>query len=301
MKKLILLIVVSFLRFAPLLAHDATQEGSPMFDYDQSAPLNVQEVSSERRGDVTVKDITYHSPTRDQPLSAYLVAPPGDGPFPGILYAHWYEPSSTSSNRTEFLDEAVIMAQEYGVVSLLIKTMWSDPNWYRQGRSLDSDYDDAIRQVIELRRGLDVLTAQPQIDAGRIAYVGHDFGAMYGTLMSAEDKRAKANVFIAGASNFNQWMLFGVPEDQPGLADYKAKMETLAPARFVAQNTPAAILFQFGSEDFYTPQEDYLAFYNAASSPKQLQVYESEHAMESDEIRANRITFLGKRLGLREP
>jgi dienelactone hydrolase len=211
---------------------------------------------------------------------------------------HWLEPHEPTSNRTEFLAEAMTMAKDYGVVSLLVETMWSDPNWYRQGRTLDSDHDDAIRQVVELRRGLDVLLAQPNIDAGKIAYVGHDFGAMYGALMSAEDRRAKAYVFIAGASDFNQWMLFGVPDDQPGLAEYKARMEALAPSRFVERTAPAAILFQFGSEDFYTPQDDYMAFYNAASAPKELQVYESEHAMDSAEIQANRVRFLAAQLGL---
>ncbi len=302
MKRLVWTMLVLLLLAAPVLAQDAaeqsTEEPTPMFTYDAGAPLNIQEVGTEMRGAVTVKDIAYSGPTREKPFNAYLVVPPGEGPFPGILYAHWYEPSSPTSNRTEFLDEAVMMAQTYGVESLLVETMWSDPNWYRNGRTLDSDYGDAIRQVVELRRGLDVLIAQPNVEADRIAYVGHDFGAMYGALLSGEDQRAKAYVFIAGASDFNQWMLFGVPDNQPGLGDYQAKMATIAPTVFVARTAPAAILFQFGSEDGYTPQDDYMAFYNAASDPKELQVYESEHAMDAPEIQANRITFLAARLGL---
>lgn len=269
-----------------------------LFAYDQSAPLDITEVSAEARGGVTVTDIAYPSPVTGKPIGAYRVIPPGVHPFPAILYVHWYEPSSPTSNRTQFLDEAVGMAQHYGVESLLVETMWSSPDWYRRGRSLDTDYDDAIRQVIELRRGLDVLLAQPNIDPTRIAYVGHDFGAMYGALLSAVEDRAKAYVFIAGASNFNQWMLFGMPLDQPGLDDYKARMDALAPARFVAQTAPAAIQFQFGSRDFYTPQEDYLAFYNAASDPKELHIYDAEHAMDADVIRADRVAFLVAQLGL---
>ena len=103
----------------------------------------------------------------------------------------------------------------------------------------------------------------------RVAYVGHDFGAMYGALLSAVDHRAKAYVFIAGASDFNNWMLFGVDDSTPGLADYQGENgNALAPTRFVAQTAPAAILFQFGSQDFYTPEADFLAFYDATSDPK---------------------------------
>jgi cephalosporin-C deacetylase-like acetyl esterase len=251
------------------------------------------------REGVTIRDITYASPGSDTPIAAYLVVPAGDEPHPAILYAHWYERGAPNANRTQFVDEAVMMAAEYGVMSLHVETMWSDPDWYTDGRTLDSDYGDAIHQVINLRRGLDVLLAQPNVDTSRVAYVGHDFGAMYGALMSGVDKRPSAYVFIAGASDFNQWMLFGVDEaNTPGIDDYKAKMATIAPTVFVAQTAPASILFQFGSNDFYTPQEDYLAFYNAASSPKELMVYESEHPMEAEEIRTHRITFLVDRLKL---
>lgn len=304
MKKLLFLISSLLLLVLLVLPTSAqtTEDADIMtlFDYDSSAPLNVQDAApaTERDG-VTIRDITYDSPGSDMPIAAYLVVPPGDEPHPAILYTHWYERGAPNANRTQFVDEAVTMAAQYGVMSLHVETMWSDPDWYTDGRTLDSDYGDAIHQVINFRRGLDVLLAQPNVDARRVAYVGHDFGAMYGALMSGVEDRVSAYVFIAGASDFNQWMLFGVDEAAtPGIDAYKAKMATIAPTVFVAQTAPASILFQFGSEDFYTPQEDYLAFYNAASSPKELGVYESEHPMEAEEIRANRITFLVDRLGL---
>ena len=268
-----------------------------MFDYPQSTP-EMSEAAFERRGAVTVHDIHYSSPLTGKPIAAYLVTPEDAAACPAILYAHWYERGAPNANRTQFVDEAVLLAARYGVVSLHVETMWSDPDWYQQGRSLDSDYEDAIRQVIELRRGLDVLLAQPNVDPARVAYVGHDFGGMYGALLCGVDIRPKTFVFIAAASNFNQWMLFGVPPDRPGLVEYRVKMDTLAPAAFVAHAAPASVMFQFGSSDFYTPQDDFLAFYNAASSPKQLHVYESEHAMDAEDIRANRITFLVGQLGL---
>ncbi|MBC7812934.1 MAG: hypothetical protein H7175_17390 [Burkholderiales bacterium] len=274
-----------------------------MFDYDQNAPLEIEEVGTEMRGDVTVKDITYTSPVDGRPLSAYLVLPDAakasaDGTFPAVLYIHWYEQESPTANRTQFLDEALMLAEENGVVSLLPETMWSVSNWYNEGRTIDSDYQDAINQVIEFRRALDVLLAQPGVDPERVAFVGHDFGAMYGSLMGAVDQRPTAYVMIAGASNFNQWMLFGVDETQPGVDEYKAHMEELAPTRFIGQVAPAPVLFQFGTEDFFTPQEDYEAFFAAATEPKQIMTYATEHAMLLDEIQADRLAFLREQLGL---
>ena len=272
------------------------QEVIDMFDYDQAAPLNIQEVGSEMRGDVEVRDITYTSPVDQSEISAYLIVPAGEGPFPGILYVHWLENGDPTSNRTQFVDEAVDLAQSDGVMSLLIETMWSEPNWYER-RRLETDYDDAIQQVIELRRALDVLLAQPQIDPERIAYVGHDFGAMYGSLMAAVDHRPIAYVMIAGASNFNNWMLFGVAFDTPDLDEYKARMEELAPTRFIG-HADAPVLFQFGTIDFYTPQEDIDLFFAAAAEPKRIELYQSGHAMNLHQIQEDRLAFLREQLKL---
>ena len=123
---------------------------------------------------------------------------------------------------------------------------------------------------------------------------------MYGELMAGVDHRARADVFIAGSSDFNNWMLFGVAENRPGLAEYKAKMETLAPTRFVALADPAVMLFQFGTEDVYTNQDDIDAFTAAATSSIEIKTYETEHAMATDEVQADRIAFLVEQLSLQE-
>jgi hypothetical protein len=141
MKRLILLTALLVLGALPLRAGDAapevtaelSQEVTQLFDYRQDAPLDVKEIDSEKRGDVTVKDITYASPVTGKPIPAYLVLPPGEGKHPGVLYVHWYEPAAPTSNRTQFLDEAVNLAKSDGVVSLLVATMWSEPTWYQKG------------------------------------------------------------------------------------------------------------------------------------------------------------------------
>lgn len=308
MKKLLI-----FLLLLMASAYAATAQGdtTPMpddmsddllarFNY-VSDPVEIVENSAEVRDDVTVRDITFRSPVDDAPIKAYLVVPPGDAAdatFTPILYVHWLEDGDPTSNRTEFLDEAVLMAHEYGVIALLPDTNWSAPGWYRHGRSLETDYDDSIRQVINLRRALDALLAQPGANADRLAVVGHDFGGMYGSMLAVVDKRPHAYVIIASASDFNNWMLFGVPATRPDVEPYKAQMESLAPIHFVAHAAPAPILFQFGTDDFYTPEEDYQAFFEAASEPKVLKTYDTQHAMRLPEIQSDRMAFLVDALGL---
>ncbi len=64
-----------------------------------------------------------------------------------------------------------------------------------------------IDQTIDLRRAIDVLLMQPGIDNERIAFVGHDYGAMFGSIMAGIDKRVKACVLVTGMGNFGDWSL----------------------------------------------------------------------------------------------
>jgi len=64
-------------------------------------------------------------------------------------------------------------------------------------------------QVIDLRRALDLLAAQPGLDHDRIAFVGHDFGAMTGALLAGADKRPRWYVLMAATTSFPAWYLPG--------------------------------------------------------------------------------------------
>src|SRR5690606_20920585 len=50
---------------------------------------------------------------------AYLVEPIDGGRGAAILFLHWFDPEAPDGNRTQFLDEAVGLAREHGVVSIL--------------------------------------------------------------------------------------------------------------------------------------------------------------------------------------
>jgi dienelactone hydrolase len=297
------LVVILALPIATFAQDDAAPETGldpelvALFAYDQSAPVEIEEVGSEVRDGVTVKDITFTSPVDGEVIPAYLVLPEGDGPHPGILWVHWYEPSSPNSNRTQFLEEAVTLAQE-GVVSLLPATNWSEPSWYGEGRSPATDYEDSIRQVVNLRRALDVLMAQ-DVDPDRVGYVGHDFGAMYGAGVAGVDKRPDVYVLIAGTKAWSDWFLFGqdaMPADER--AAFIEHMATIDPTVFIADAAPAYLYFQFGNDDPYVPPEVASEFFQAASAPKAIARYDVGHDMEGEGIRDVRLSILRWKLGL---
>ena len=288
--------VLSVLALAPCAPAADTPSPSPaptatapasVFDYDKTASLDVREFSADVRDGAVIRDITFVAVTA--PVKAYLVTPADDhhASLAGILYVHWLGEPSTS-NRTEFLNEAVALASQ-GIVSVLPDAMWSDPQWY-QNRIPENDYPESVRQVIILRRAMDVLLAQPHVDPHRIAYVGHDFGAMYGVVMCGVDHRANTCIFMAGVPHFLDWFLYArQPKDLPA---YRAQVAPLDPANFVAQIAPAPVFFQFASHDKYVPAAAAAAFYAAAAPRKQCATYDAGHDLHTPEAAADRVAWL---------
>lgn len=288
MKPLVLLLLL------PLLTHaqsaNETSVRTALFRYKDS-PVTVKEVSSEQRGDVTARDITF-SPGPGREIKAYLVVPKGNGPFAGVLWVHWL--GEEKSNRTQFLDEAVRLAPK-GTVSLLVDAMWSTPRWFGN-RVLEKDYENSIRQVVELRRALDLLLSQANVDKTRIGFVGHDYGAMYGMLMAGVDQRINTFVFIAPTQSLNDWAFLGPqPKSKAAYLKQNANLEL---TDYLRQIRNASKLFQFGKGDFYVSQADAAVLFAAATEPKQRKLYEASHKMEANEIARDREEWLVKQLKL---
>jgi hypothetical protein len=84
MKALVFFLLLAF----PLSAYaQSAAARTALFRY-KDLPVTVNEVSSEQRGDVTVRDITF-SPGPGREIKAYVVVPKGNGPFAGVLWVHW--------------------------------------------------------------------------------------------------------------------------------------------------------------------------------------------------------------------
>jgi dienelactone hydrolase len=266
-----------------------------LFEYDVNAPLDIKVEETERRGTTTVQDISFASPGSNKRIGAYLVRPDGDGPFAGALFVHWYDPSADNSNRTQFLDEAVLLA-ERGVVSLLVETFWSDLEWFGK-RDRADDYPVSVGQVIDLRRGLDVIIAQPGVDPERITLVGHDFGGMFGAMLAGCDGRPGSYAIMAATPMFTDWYLLGPPMPEPARTEYVEQLAPLDPIRYVGQPGKAEFLFQFGTRDPYVPEEKALDFYNACGATKRIEWYDADHDIDVPKAHQDRIEWVLGQLG----
>lgn len=296
--------LIVFIAALPLEGQDTTaasRELARLLATERFAAQGVRVVGTQRDGDVVVDDVTFPSVSGGPPIEAYIIRPATRTTgLAGVLFVHWFGPPAPTSNRTQFIDEAKSLARR-GTVSLLVSTFWSDPNRYR-ARRWETDFDNSVAQAKDLRRALDVLVQQPGVDTARIAYVGHDYGAMFGMLISAVDPRAKAYALIAPAPRFTDWYLFGSSTGVPAgaaRAEFLSRFAAIEPVNVVGR-TKASVFFQFGEVDRYTPRKDFIELYLAGPESKRMATYHSEHEMTDDIIRYDRMAWIAQQLRLEE-
>jgi hypothetical protein len=278
--------------FGPLVLAAALNASA--FSYDASAPLRARYGASIKRDGVIVREVTFTS-TTGHAITGIVVPGLGSAPHPGILFVHWLGDDAPTTNHTEFESDAVALAKR-GVTSVLIDAMWAQPNWYEKVRTFDTDYANSIAQVIDLRRSLDELLAQPGIDSSRIAYVGHDFGSMYGAVLAGVDPRPQWFVLMAGTTTFSEWYL--LDKKPPDIDAYVASMAPLDPLPYLSRATAHGFLFQFSSHDVYITPAHELEFYSAAPLPRTMALYNIDHSMRTPAAVADRLAWLVEKLQL---
>ncbi len=294
---LVALVVLGFSTFAqkPDNAHP--------FDYDVKLPLDTQDAGVDFRGPVGIYDLSYASPKGGR-VPAYLVLPPGKGPFAAVIWGHWCWANSEFRSRKEFLDEAVALAPA-GVASLLIDFPIARPGYVPDRDPLSSKpIDDLVQSVVDVRRGADLLLARPFVDPKRLAYVGHSCGADTGAIVSGVDKRFRA--FVLMASPLSDEIQIKSPEFQefrqktgPEKVDaYITKYSWTDTGKYISHAAPATLFFQYAAQEKFLTPERAKATAALASDPKQFKLYDAPHALNA-EARRDRIAFLTGQLNLK--
>jgi len=252
---------------------------SKMRDFQQLEPKDVRVIGKRTEDGIEAQLLVIQTPFGYRRM-AELFRPEGSGVFPVILFVHWYEPEAANSNRSQFVDEAKEMARS-GAVCLLVETLWSDLDFFLK-RTQDDDLQNSIEEVVNIRRAMDLLLSQPDVNAKRFAYVGHDFGGMYGVLAGSLDQRPTNYVIMAATPRFPDWYLYLPKLEGEARETFIKQMSEIDPITHVAHLAPASILFQFGRDDPHVPKERADEFFAAAHEPKEGKWYQSGHGLNVD-------------------
>jgi len=283
------------------------QEMAKHYDYDRAATLDLKELSRQKHNSVTTLDLTYASPKGGR-VPAYLVIPNDKPPLAAILWGHWMMPGSAFMDRREFLREAQALARS-GVVSLLIDGPQARIGFVPEKDLERSGVQDALakqQQVIDLRRGVDLLLARSDIDPTRLAYVGHSFDAAVGGILAAVEPRIQNFVLMAGSYADEEWIF---NESDPAMVKLRQQIgeEKVRgffrdygwsdPVHYLPHTTGTHFFLQFATKD---PIPEKLArhyFDLFSASDKQMRFYQAEHAL-NPAARADRDRWLHRRLRL---
>src|SRR5262249_60890753 len=141
---------------------------------------------------------------------------------------------------------------------------------------------------------LDFLLAQEGVDPARVAFVGHDFGGMYGSIVAGIDGRAKYYVIMAVTTKLSDWYLLG---KQPKSKEaYVAEMAPLEPTQYLRDARVAAYLFQFAKNDEFVTAEHAKEYVDAAQGEKRAETYDADHGLAIAKAREDRIAWLKSKL-----
>jgi dienelactone hydrolase len=255
-----------------------------LFAYDPGAPLDVRETSSAVADGVRTIELSYASPKVGR-VPATLLLPAGSGPAPAVVFQH----GAGNASRSDFRTEAEDLARS-GLASLLVDAPLARPghrNWMTFQLRDRAAY---VQNVVDIRRGLDLLEGRAEVDASRIALVGHSYGGSIVGVVAGVERRVDAVVVMAGPGRMTDFLrqqgLAWVRRARAGtprtnrrrqLTRYLSYMRVVDAAEHVGRAT-APILFQFGRHD-ELPARWFQTYVDAAPAAKRVEWYDAGHTL----------------------
>jgi uncharacterized protein len=276
---------------------DIYTENLHLFDYDIESSLSVTENSIQQEAGYILYDISYPSP-KGGDVPAYLLVPDGTGLFAGLLLMH----GSSGSRESLFP-----LAKDLVLTGAVVMTI-SGPAARVPGRSwltfTPKDREEQIQLILDLRRGVDVLTQQPNVDSARLGYIGYSYGAAMGGLLAGVEHRIRAYGLMVGDGGLVTHFTDG---DEPvggfetisaGMREtWLEAMEPIDSIHFVGHAAPSALFFQNARFDSLVTEEDALAYQETGSEPKRVEWYDSGHGLP-DQAYFDMVDWLSEQIGI---
>ena len=204
------------------------------------------------------------------------------------------------------MEEALVLAR-LGLVSLCLDAPFRRASAYEP--PLVEIPQSDLQGIVDVRRGVDVLTSRFPLTSGHLGYVGHSYGANLGGVLAGIEHRLKAFVLMAGTYALSEYLqttthpLLVEERQKTPPEEYRAYLAALAPldaCHYLGHAAPSSLFFQFARHDEFVPVTDAERSFALGSSPKQMAWYECKHAFNA-QARLDRAIFLCEQLGLARP
>ncbi|MET0396765.1 MAG: dienelactone hydrolase family protein [Longimicrobiaceae bacterium] len=273
----------------------ATAGDRDLFGYDVDAPLNLQTTVESTNNGVEASSISFSSP--DGGLVTGMMWDPvaRPGPRPGMVLLH-----GMPGNARDMSAVAQSYAR-YGAVVIAIDA----PFARRAGpvvRFTAEDRAEQIQLIRDLQRAVDVLRSRPNVDDGRIAYMGVSYGGAMGALFVGVERRLAAAALVVGHG--------GLVSHSTGPDGFKyisglpcamrsawiRAMAPIEPIRFIG-HAAIPLLLQNGTLDTLIPSADAAELHAAAPQPRTVRWYTAGHNLDQQAV-DDRHEWLVEKVGI---
>jgi len=273
---------------------DPDPTGRDIYAYDRSQPLEFRDNGVVNRNHpIKVRDVSFHGGKERVP--AFLLTPPGQGPYPAVVYLH-----GSGGDRFEMLQSAGWLAARRAV-ALTVESAYSPNRAIELGpgvEGLRKERDRTVQEIVELRRAVDLLQSLPQVDDDRIGFVGYSAGARSGAILAGVEKRIKAFVLMSGGEDTVDEFMDLVEDDQED--DVRPLLEDTDGLKYIAQASPSKLYFQVGRNDQVVPRDALETLIRAGSEPKKVTWYDGGHNLGMQAQR-DQLEWLAEVLEIRGP
>ena len=237
------------------------------FDYDTKQPFDVSCEDLSKRPDAELHGCGFTGPRGGKVNLVYIRPKTVRPPYAAVIFQH-----GGGQSMTNYLSEALILARA-GVVSVIPDAPpRRDPPPSDDDKLGPSEFQQEV--VATERRMLDWLLQLPGIDPNRIAYVGHSYGGVAGTFLSAVEPRFATFVLLGAV----------VPDKDPERYLPRAK---------------SPMLVQCATFDTDRNVRGCPEVHRLAGGPKRIVWYDDDHYFTSLEAMRDRLAWLEQHLKLK--
>lgn len=267
-----------------------------VYDYDPSAPLEVQHGESSDAGAFTVEQFSFLGADGER-VPALLLRPKNVPRPPVALFLH-----GLGGDKDQARLAAMLLAPRGIAVMAIDARLHGDRAVEGPGigAQLAAEPTALQRTVVDNRRAIDYIHTRDDLDAERVALVGASMGAILGSITTAVDRRIDAAALLVGGAG---WAQILATSEHPaakalreaGFAD-PGRLAAIEPANFVGHISPRPVLMVNGEQDRIIPPSAARTLHAAAKEPKTIIWYEGGHVDFPPDVLAQFAQWIEDRL-----
>jgi dienelactone hydrolase len=266
-----------------------------LFSYDASKPLGfVDRGRVNKSYPIAVDDVSYNA-GRDR-IDAYLVRPPArHGKLAAVVYLH-----GAGGDRSELVVPSTWLAAR-GAIALVItapSTVVPEPSGLKGVSFLRFQAQLQARDVVAVRRAVDLLAARKDVDPKRIGFVGWSSGSHTGGILAGVEPRLRAIALMSGGvAPVSAYTALARPALRAPIRHYLGRID---PLRYLREARSGTIFLEDGRRDEIVPRKALLTFSRATPHGAKIAWYDAGHALNSRAYR-DQLAWLAEKLDIAGP